>query len=144
MRQETQVLKKKQMLKKMLVLKSLLLEKHRQTKMMSNLIQRVVTMLILTSTLSSMLPKNRTVLKKMHLLKKPLLGKEVIVTRILQERVAKTETKTELWVEEDRPQVEMGRILEWVEALELAVVDRMVKWDQEWEWVEVLQLMTME
>ena len=144
MRQETQVLKKKQMLKKMLVLKSLLLEKHRQTKMMSNLIQRVVTMLILTSTLSSMLPKNRTVLKKMHLLKKPLLGKEVIVTRILKERVAKTETKTELWVEEDRPQVEMGRILEWVEALELAVVDRMVKWDQEWEWVEVLQLMTME
>ena len=139
MRQETQVLKKKQMLKKMLVLK-----KHRQTKMMSNLIQRVVTMLILTSTLSSMLPKNRTVLKKMHLLKKPLLGKEVIVTRILKERVAKTETKTELWVEEDRPQVEMGRILEWVEALELAVVDRMVKWDQEWEWVEVLQLMTME
>ena len=96
MRQETQVLKKKQMLKKMLVLK-----KHRQTKMMSNLIQRVVTMLILTSTLSSMLPKNRTVLKKMHLLKKPLLGKEVIVTRILKERVAKTETKTELWVEED-------------------------------------------
>ena len=80
----------------------------------------------------------------MHLLKKPLLGKEVIVTRILKERVAKTETKTELWVEEDRPQVEMGRILEWVEALELAVVDRMVKWDQEWEWVEVLQLMTME
>ena len=139
MRQETQVLKKKQMLKKMLVLK-----KHRQTKMMSNLIQRVVTMLILTSTLSSMLPKNRTVLKKMHLLKKPLLGKEVIVTRILKERVAKTETKTELWVEEDRPQVEMGKILEWVEALELAVVDRMVKWDQEWEWVEVLQLMTME
>ena len=144
MRQETQVLKKKQMLKKMLVLKSLLLKKHRQTKMMSNLIQRVVTMLILTSTLSSMLPKNRTVLKKMHLLKKPLLGKEVIVTRILKERVAKTETKTELWVEEDRPQVEMGKILEWVEALELAVVDRMVKWDQEWEWVEVLQLMTME
>ena len=38
----------------------------------------------------------------------------------------------------------MGKILEWVEALELAVVDRMVKWDQEWEWVEVLQLMTME